>query len=149
TEREGRFIQNAEQQVPQGVAGFFDLVEQDKAELHLVGVVLVQYFLTEKGMSFAVPEVSGRRSDELGDLMAVLKLRAINLDHRAAVSHQSFSSGFNQSCLAGAGRAEEQEISYWPTRADHARQIRLVDVNDVFDRLVLTDNLAAQTGLQI
>lgn len=41
-ERQNRLVENAKQQVPESVAGFFDFVEKDEAELQLIGVVLVQ-----------------------------------------------------------------------------------------------------------
>ena len=102
-----RLIQNAQQQVPQRVAGFFDLVEQHEAQLHLLGVVLVEHFLAQQRMRFAMPQISGRRADQFGDLMAMLKLSAIDLDHRAAIAHQAFGRGFHQPRLAGAGGPEK------------------------------------------
>ena len=142
------FVENAEQQVPQRVAGLLDLVEQDEAQLHLFGVILVQHFLAEQRMRLAMAQVSGRRADQLGDLVAVLKLRAVDLDHRAAVAHQALRRGFHQPRLAGAGRPQEQEVADRPSRARHARQIRLINVNDLLDRLVLADDSLAQIRVE-
>ena len=79
-------VQNAEQQVPERVAGLLNLVEQHEAQLHLVGVILVERFLAEHGVGFAVSQVSGRGTDQLGDLVAVLELGAIDLNDRARVA---------------------------------------------------------------
>ena len=142
-------IQNAKQQVPQGIAGFLDFIEKHKAQLHLVGVVLIQYLLAEKWMRFAMPEISGRRSDQLGDFMAVLELGAVDLDHRSRVSGKGLRRRFHQSRFSGAGWPQEEKVTNWPAGADHARQIGLVDVDDLFDRLILTYNFAAKARFQV
>ncbi len=81
------FVQNAEQQVPQRVTGLLNLVEQHEADLDLLGVVPVERYLAEQRMRLAVTQISGRRSDQLGNLVAVLKLSAVNLDHGAGIAH--------------------------------------------------------------
>src|SRR5260370_12368033 len=81
------FVQNAEQQVPQRVAGLLNFVEQHEADLHLVGVVMVEHFLAEQRMRLAVTQISGRRSHQLGNLVAVLKLGANNLAQDAGIAH--------------------------------------------------------------
>ena len=84
-QRQGGLVEDAQQQIPERVAGLFDLVEQDEAELHLVGVVLVQHFLAQQRMGLAVAQVARRRADQLGDFVAVLELGAVDLDHRAGL----------------------------------------------------------------
>ena len=88
-QRQRRLVQNAEQQVPQRVARLLDFVEQHEAELHLLGVILVQHFLAQQRMRLAMPQVSGRRADQLRDLVAVLELGAVDLDHRAGILYQA------------------------------------------------------------
>jgi len=39
------FVENAEQQIPQRVAGFFDFIKEHEAELDGVRVILIQDFL--------------------------------------------------------------------------------------------------------
>ncbi len=41
-------------------------------------------------MRFAVPQVSGRRTDQLGDFMAVLELGATDLDYCSRILQKSF-----------------------------------------------------------
>ena len=100
-------------------------------------------------MRFAMPEISGRRSDQLGDFMAVLELRAIDLDHRAAIPGQCLRGGFHQSRFARSSRSQEQKIANRPARADHTRQVGLINVDNLLDRFVLTNDLALQAGFQV
>lgn len=58
-------------------------------------------------MRLAMAEVSGRRADQLGDLVAVLKLCAVDLDDRAAIAYETFRRGFDQSGLTGASRPQK------------------------------------------
>src|SRR5665811_2367435 len=76
---QGGLVQDSQQEIPQCVAGLLDLVEEDEAQLNLVGMVLVEDLLAEQGVGFAMPEVSGGRADQLGDLVAMLELRTICL----------------------------------------------------------------------
>ena len=84
-QRQGRFVQDAEQQIPQRVAGFLDFIEQDEADLDVVGVMLVDHFLAEQRMRFAMPQISGRRTDQFGNFVAVLKFGAIDFYDGARV----------------------------------------------------------------
>ena len=126
----------------------FDFVEQHEAELHPLGVILIQHFLDKQRMRFAMSQVSGRRADQLRDLVAVLKLGAVDLDDRARILQQRFGGGFDDARLAGTGRTQEQEVSDRTARGAHARQMHLIDVDDLLDRLILSDNHPAQAGLE-
>ncbi len=46
-QRERSLIQHSQEQLPQGIAGFFDLVEKQEAELQLFGVTRRQGFLSD------------------------------------------------------------------------------------------------------
>ena len=117
-----RFVENAEQQVPQRVAGFFDFIEQDEADLDLFGVILIQHFLAQQRVRFAMPEISGRRADQFGDLVAVLKLGAVDLENRAGVADERFGGGFDQPGLARPGGSEETENFRWAGRGWSCRR---------------------------
>ena len=99
-------------------------------------------------MRFAVSQVSGRRPDQLRDLMAVLELGAINLDDRARVLHQSFRRRFDDAGLAGASGPEEQEVTNRAASGRHPGQMHLIDVDNLLDGFILTDNHAGQAGLE-
>src|SRR3954468_6972382 len=79
-ESQRRFVEDAEQKLPQGVTRLLDLVEQENGKPKLVSVKLVQRFLSEQRMSLTVSQVPRRRTDQLCDLMRVLELGAIDLD---------------------------------------------------------------------
>ena len=119
-----------------------------KLSLHLLGVILVQHFLAEQGMRLAMPQISGRRADQLGDLVAVLELGAVDLDHRARIPQQASAVASTMRVLPGAGRTEEQEVADRAARGAHSRQVHLVDVDDLLDRLILTDDKSLQTGFE-
>jgi len=61
---------------------------------------LVECFLREQRMGFAMSKVTRRRSDELGNLVRVLKLGAVDLDTRMWVAEQRL-----RHCLDYAGLA--------------------------------------------
>ena len=147
-QRQRGLVQNPEQQVPQRVRRLFDFVEQHEAELHGIGVILIQHFLRQQRMRLAMSQVSGRRADQLRDLVAVLELGAIDLDDRARILQQRLGGGFDDAGLARAGRPQEQEIPDRTAGRAHPRQIHLIDVDDLLDRLILTDDHSAQAALE-
>ncbi len=99
-------------------------------------------------LGFAMPQVSGRRADQFGNLMAVLKLGAVDLDHRARIAYQRFRHGFHRARFARAGGPEEEQASGRPSRARHARDKGLVDIDDLANGVVLTDNPLPQIRLR-
>src|SRR5713226_9520051 len=99
-------------------------------------------------MGFAMPQVSGGRADQLGDLMAVLELRAIDLDDRARVAHQALRRRLHQAGLSRARRAEKQEVSNRPPRTAHPRQVSLINVNDLLNRFILAYDALPQIPIE-
>src|SRR5450432_1920725 len=99
-------------------------------------------------MRLPMPEVSGRRADQLCDLMAMLELRAINLDHRARILHHRLRSGFHDASLARSSWTKEQEVSDRAARRGHPGEIHLIDVHDLLYGFILTDNQSAQAYFQ-
>jgi hypothetical protein len=59
-----------------------------KAELNGFRLILVEDFLLQKGMSFAVPQISWRRADQFGNFVTTLKFSAVDFDHRARILQQ-------------------------------------------------------------
>src|SRR5262249_15681731 len=92
---------------------------------------LVEYFLAQQRVRLAIPEISGRRSDQFGNLMAVLKLGAVNLDYRTRVAHQAFRGRFYRSGFTGSSRSQTQEVTDGPPRTAHSYQLGLVNLNDL------------------
>ncbi len=141
--RERAFVENAQQQIPKRVTGFFDLVEQHEAQLAAVGVILVQHFLAQQRMRFAMPQVSGRRADQLGNLMTVLEFRAIDLDDCARIAHQRFGGRFHDAGLAGSRWSQKKEVPDGTARRRHSRQIHLINIDDLLDSFILPDDHAS------
>jgi hypothetical protein len=133
----------------QSIGGFFNFIEQQKAELQIFPVILGQLLLGNQRMSFAVAQVAGRRTDQLGDLMGVLKFRAIHFDDGPRVSEENFSGGLDDTRLARSSGAQKQQITYGPADRAHACAINLVEVRDGANALFLPDNLLAQSELKL
>ena len=70
--------------------------------------MLVELFLREERLGLPVTQVAGRGTDEFGDFVAVLELRAINLNDRAHVAKKHFRRGFDQASLSGTRGPEKQ-----------------------------------------
>src|SRR4051794_985718 len=100
-------------------------------------------------MRFAVAEIAGRRADQLCDFMAVLKLRAIDFDNRARILDECFSCRLNDTSLAASRGPEEKEVTDRSSGSAHPGQIHLIDVNDLLDRLFLTDYIAMKRLFEV
>src|SRR5262245_17448754 len=90
-------------------------------------------------------EVSGRRADQLGDLMRVLKFAAIDLNHRVSITEKRFRRCLNDTCLPGAGGPQEQ---HGPNRASyriHPCQEDLIEIAHLSNGLLLSHNARAET----
>ncbi len=90
-----------------------------------------------------MPQVSGRRADQLGNLVAVLEFRAVDLDDRARIAHQRLSRGFDDACFAGSSWPQKEEVSDGAARGRHSRQIHLINIDDVLDSFILADDHAS------
>ena len=115
----------------------------------VVGVPLVERFLGEQRMGFAVAQVARRRADQLGDFVGVLKFGAVNLDAGARVAEEGLGHGFDDPGFPRAGGAEEQQIANWTSRRIQSRQKHLVDFDHFLDGLVLTDDSAAKGAFKL
>lgn len=85
--------------------------------------MLIQRFLRQEGVRFAVSKVSRRRADEFRDLMAVLKFGAIDLNHRPGIVQQGLSRCLDDSSLARACRPQEEKISDRTARRRQTREV--------------------------
>ena len=106
-ERQCSLVQNSEQQLPQGVGSLLDFVEEQDRELQFFRVPLVERFLRQQRMRLTVAEVSRRRADELGNLVRVLELGAIDLDAGARIAKERLGHGFHNPRFARARRPQE------------------------------------------
>src|SRR5271169_2102751 len=99
-------------------------------------------------MRIAVPQVAWRRADQLCNLVAVLELGAIDLNHGARVFEQGLCGRFYNSGLTRASRAKEQEVSDRAARRIHPGEMHLINVDDLLDRFILTDDHPPESCLQ-
>src|ERR1700720_3002746 len=95
-----------------------------------------------------MPQVSWGRADQLGDFVRMLKLRAVDLDHRARVSEQDLRRRFHDTRFARARRSEEQQVPHWPSGRAHSGAEHLVQVHERTDSLFLPDYFAFEGGLK-
>ena len=91
-------------------------------------------------MGFPVAEIARRRTDQLRDLVAVLKFRTINLDHRARVAHQRFRGGLYRSRLTRSSWTQKEEIANRASGRGKSGEVHLVDVHDLLDSFVLAND---------
>src|SRR5678816_1211042 len=100
-------------------------------------------------MRFAMSQISGRRTDQLGDFVAVLELRAVDLDDRARVLEQYFGGSLDDTGFARTRGAQEQKVPDRTSGRVHSRQMHLVDVDDLLDRLILPYDHPMESRLQL
>src|SRR5437660_11710296 len=93
-------------------------------------------------MRFAMAQVSGRRADELGNLVAVLKFGAVNLDASARFAVQGLGHGLDHTRLTGASGAKKQKITYRVVGRVQPGQKHLIDFGDFLNGLILPYDLA-------
>ncbi len=148
-QRQRGLIQNAQQQLPQRVAGFFDFVKQQKRNLQFLGVILRERFLRNQRMRLAVPQISRRRTNQFRDFVRVLELGAVHLDYRARIAKQHFGRGFHHPRLARAGWPQKQQVPHRTPRRIQPRAKDLVQVHNRLYRFILPHNLASQPRFKI
>src|SRR5215475_12019876 len=100
-------------------------------------------------MGFAVPQISGRRAEQFGNLMAMLILCAIDLEHRLRIVEERLSRGLHDASLAGAGRPEEEKVADRPANRRQSGHVTLVCGNDLVNCFVLSNDQAAKAILEI
>src|SRR6184192_2863081 len=97
----------------------------------------------------AVAEVARRGANELGNLVGVLKFRAIYLDNRAGIPKQDLRRRFDDAGLSRARRPEKEEVSYGAARRVQSGTEDLVHVDQGLYTFLLANNLGAQGSMKI
>ena len=148
SQRQRRFVQDAKQQLPEGVAGLFDFIQQQQGKLQVISVPLIQSLLGQHGVCFSVPQIARRRADQLGDPVAVLKFGAVNLDERAAVAQQRLGCGLPNPCFPGSSGAQKQQVAHGTAGWIHSGQKDLVHRGDRLNGFILAYDLCPQRVFQ-
>ena len=93
-------------------------------------------------------QVARRATDELRDLVRVLKLRAIDLDDGVVVIEQHFGSRFDNARLARTGRPQKQHGADGAARVLHSREVNLIEAGDAAHGALLADDQPRQLGFE-
>src|SRR5581483_10779882 len=140
---------DSQQQLPKRVAGLFNLIEEQQRKAQFLRMPLIQGLLSQQGVSFPVSEVSRRRADQLGNLVTVLELGAIDLDAGSCVSEERLGHCFNDSRFARTRRPEKEKIAYRTSWRVQPCQKHLVDFGHFLDGVVLTNDPAAEIPFKL
>ena len=149
TEPQGRLVEHAEQQLGERRGGFFYLVEEDQGKITPVAGRRVQDVLCQPRLRLRVPHVPGWGADELGHLVLVLELTAVDLHDSAHVPVEHLGQRLHGAGLAGAGRPEKEEYADRPAVGREARLMELNARDDVFQRMRLPDDFARKDTDQL
>src|SRR5579875_609879 len=76
--------------------------------------------------------------------MAVLELRAVNLQDGSFIPQQGLGGSFHQAGLARAGRTQEKQIREWSARGRESGAKNLVDPCQLAHSAILAYHLAAK-----
>src|SRR5262249_43303064 len=140
---------NAQQQLPESVAGLFYFVKQNEGQLQIVGVASLERLLGDHGVGFTVAEVTGRGTNELRDLVPVLELCAVDFDDGSCIAEKNLGGRLHQARLAGSRRAEEKQVCDRPSRNREPGSVYLVNSSQSPDRSFLSHHTRAKRCFEI
>src|SRR5262249_47456793 len=125
-----------------------NFVKQDQRELQSGGMTFVETGLAEHRRRFVVSDIAGRRPNQLGNLVTVLKLGTINFDDSVGSSEQYLGNRLDRSGLAGTRRSQEQKVSNRAPLGNQTRAHTLECRHQTVDSVVLSDNSPSQFRLK-
>ena len=126
-------LEHLQQDVEQVRVRLLDLVEQDdrvRVPLHLLGELTALF----------VPDVSGRRANQLADRVLLHVLGHVEADERVVAAEQEVRQRARQLGLADAGRAEEHEAADRAVRVLESGARPADGARDGRNRLLLADH---------
>jgi hypothetical protein len=68
----------------------------------------------------------------------MLEFAAIDLDHGSRISNETLGCRLYNPSLSGTSRPEKKKIPNGPPGRIHARQMHLIDIDNLSDSLLLT-----------
>ena len=95
-----------------------------------------------------MPEVTRRRTDQLCDLMTVLKFGAINLDYRVRGAKEDLGRSFDKASLPRTRRPEKYQIGNRTSRHVHSGQDGLIHIDQLRYRFILANDLLAELFIE-
>src|SRR5215471_5976487 len=96
--------------------------------------------LSKHRWRFTVSDVAGRRANQLGDFVTMLKLGAIDFNDGIGSSEQYLGNRLDGSGLAGTRRSQKQKVSNRAPLGNQTRAYTLECRHQAVDRVVLSDN---------
>jgi hypothetical protein len=121
-------VEHAQQQTRHGWRGLFDFVEQHQRK-PLLSLATEVSFCCVSRLRFAMPQISGRRADQFGDLVLHLEFAAIDFQQVLRAAVQRFGERFHSARLAGAGGTQQQEHADGPVFGRQAG-LKHLDIRD-------------------
>jgi hypothetical protein len=109
----------------------------------------IQRFLRQQCMSFAAAQVSRRRPNRFRDLMAVLKLGAIDFNDGTGIFQQSLGGCFDNTRFSAAARPQKKKIRNWASSRTESGQVRLASPHNLVNGFVLSNEKVAEAALRI
>src|SRR5882762_7902872 len=100
-------------------------------------------------MRLAMTQIAWRRANQLGNLVRVLELRAIDLYDRTSIPKKDLRGSFHNARLSRTGRTEEQQVAHRAAGRVQSGAKHLEHVNKGLHALFLPYNLCAQGGVKI
>src|SRR5213082_1612665 len=100
-------------------------------------------------MGLAMAQIAGRRTNQLGNLVRVLELRAIDLYDRSSISKKDLGGSFHNARLSRTGWSEEQQVAYRAAGRLQSGTKHLKHVNQRLHTLFLPYDLCSQGRLKI
>src|SRR5216683_3724665 len=100
-------------------------------------------------MRLPVPQIPWGRANQFGDLMRVLKFRAVHFDYRAGISKEDLRCSLDNARLAGAGGPQEQQVSDWAPRRAQPGTEHLIELDKRLHGLLLPHDPLPQRVLKM
>src|SRR6267378_235704 len=100
-------------------------------------------------MGFAMAQVAWGRTDQLGDFVRMLELRAIDLDHRAGVPKQDFRGRFHDARLSRPCRPKKKEVPHRTAGRVQSSAKNLKHVDEGLHTFFLAYDLGSQGSVKI
>src|SRR5215472_2569736 len=100
-------------------------------------------------MSFTMPEIARRRTDQFGDFMTMLEFGAIDFDYRSSISDHRFGERLDEPRFTRSRWTQEQKVADRAAGSVHSGQKSLIDINDLINGIVLSNDPLVQICVEL
>ena len=126
TERQRSLVENAQKQLPEASEAFSISSKSTSDSFTISECERSRFSCVSIGEVSRCPG-SLEVSDQLGDLMRVLKFSAIDLGHQIRIAKENLRSRLNDTCLARARRTQEEQRANRLTGRRQSGEVNLVE----------------------